>query len=121
MALGALAIRRGRWPAVVLLAVVARIALDPGTNKYYAAGVAVGALIWDLLGSASVWPWWTSAGLVVMYLSRWLPFPPWAHGDITLLYCLAGVVWLALRPAPNARRAWIPRPRRSRDTQAARH
>jgi hypothetical protein len=104
VALGAVAVRRGRWPAVILLAVVARIALDPGTNKYYAAGVAVGALIWDLLGSRSTWPWRSAAGLAVMYLSRWLPVPPWVHGDMTLLYCMACVVWLVVLPGRDFRR-----------------
>jgi hypothetical protein len=99
--LGVLAIRRGRWPAVILLAVAARIALDPGTNKYYAAGVAVGALLWDLCGSRRAWPWWTAAGTLTMYVSRWLPVPPWVHGDITLGFCLVCAVALALLPEPR--------------------
>jgi len=101
IALGAVAIRRGRWPAVLLLAVAARVALDPGTNRYYAAGVAVGALLWDLAGSRSVRPWWSAAGVAVMYVSRWLPLAPRVHGGLTLAYCVACAVGLVLWPGPG--------------------
>jgi hypothetical protein len=89
VALGALAVRRGRWPAVLLLAVAARIALDPGTNRYYAAGAVVGALVWDLAGSTFRFPWWTAGAALSLFASRWIPLPPAAHGWITLTYCLA--------------------------------
>ncbi len=57
--LGAAAIWRGRWPAVLLLSVGARIALDPATHSYYTAGVLAGALLWDLVGSRRPLPAWT--------------------------------------------------------------
>ena len=59
-ALGLLAIWRGRWPAVILLAVGARIALDPAAHSYYTAGVMLGALTWDLLGARHPVPLWSS-------------------------------------------------------------
>ncbi len=102
IALGVVAVRRGAWPAVLLLAVAARIALDPGTNKYYAAGIAVGALLWDLAGTDRRLPWWTAAGAAALYLSRWIPMPPSAHGWLTLLFCAACTLTLwsrARRPA----------------------
>ncbi len=48
LVLGLVAVRRGRWPAVLLLAVDARILLDPSVNTYYAAWLLVGTLTWDL-------------------------------------------------------------------------
>jgi hypothetical protein len=89
IALGVLAVRRGRWPAVLLLAVAARIALDPGTNRYYAAGAVVGAVVWDLAGSTLRFPWWTAGAAVSLFVSRSIPMPPAAHGWITLTYCVA--------------------------------
>ena len=89
IALGLIAVRRGRWPAVLLLGVAARIALEPGTNKYYAAGAVVGALVWDLVGSAARFPWWTAGAVGALFASRWLPMPDAAHGWITLAYCVA--------------------------------
>ncbi len=49
-ALAAAAVWRRRWPAVIVLGVGARIALDPADHGYYTAGILVGALLWDLLG-----------------------------------------------------------------------
>ena len=57
--LGGMAIWRGRWPAVILLAVGARIALDPAAHGYYTAGVMLGALAWDLLGARWPVPLWS--------------------------------------------------------------
>lgn len=58
-ALSAASVRRGRWPAVILLGVGARIALDPANWGYYTAGVLLGALLWDLLGTEKPVPLWT--------------------------------------------------------------
>ncbi|MEV6849293.1 hypothetical protein [Actinoplanes sp. NPDC051411] len=97
IALGIIAVRRGRWPAVLLLAVAARIALDPGTNRYYAAGAVVGALVWDLAGSRLRFPWWTAAAALSLFASRSIPLPAAIHGWITLTYCLATVFLLVPR------------------------
>ena len=55
-ALAAAAVWRRRWPAVVLLGVGARIALDPADHGYYTAGILLGALLWDLLGPRRLLP-----------------------------------------------------------------
>jgi hypothetical protein len=101
IALGLVAVRRGRWPAVLLLGVAARIALEPGTNKYYAAGAVVGALVWDLVGSTARFPWWTAGAVTALFTSRWLPLPDAAHGWMTLAYCVACVG--VLLPGRSAR------------------
>ncbi|MET7403011.1 hypothetical protein ABZS66_56980 [Dactylosporangium sp. NPDC005572] len=87
-----LAWRRGRWPAIVLLAVAARIVLDPGTNRYYVAGVVVGAALWDVLGTRggrSWLPWWTATAWIALFTARFVPMPDAAHGWLTLAYVLA--------------------------------
>lgn len=48
--LGAIAVLRGRWQAVLALGIGARIALDPSVYTYYTAGLALGLLHWDLVG-----------------------------------------------------------------------
>jgi hypothetical protein len=65
-ALGAAALLRGRWPAVILLGVGARIALDPGDWAYYTAGVLVGALLWDMAGMSRPIPLWTVASFAAL-------------------------------------------------------
>lgn len=69
-ALGAAAVLRGRWPAVILLATGARVLLDPEVYGYYTAGVLLGAVAYDLIASRSRWPWATIAGVVMLYLAR---------------------------------------------------
>jgi hypothetical protein len=59
--LSVLAIRRGRWPAVLLICTAVRVALDPNTYPYYDAGPIVGALVWDLMGGRRAVPVWTLA------------------------------------------------------------
>ena len=57
--LGGIAVWRRRWPAIILLGVGARIALDPGVYAYYTSGVLLGALLWDMLGLRKPLPLWT--------------------------------------------------------------
>jgi hypothetical protein len=100
--LGLLAIRRGRWAAVILLVVAARIVLDPGTNRYYTAGLAVGALIWDVVGSRSRWPWWSIGVFSVLYASRWAQFPAAVYGWLTVGFFLVCAT-LAVKKADTTR------------------
>jgi hypothetical protein len=114
--LGVLAVRRGRWPAVLLLAVAARIALDPGTNRYYAAGAVAGAVLWDLAGGDARFPWWTAAAAGTLFASRWIPMPDAVHGWITLAYCVSCVTLViparagAGRDPRRSRAEEVPRP-----------
>jgi hypothetical protein len=107
--LAALAIRRRRWAGVVLLVVLARIVIDPGAHSYYAAGVVVGAAMWDLVGTTRRLPWWTLSSALAFFALRWVPQPDWAHGVITLVFFAAAVWWIALRPAdePTTGGRWI--------------
>jgi hypothetical protein len=100
LAVGLLALYRGRWPAVVLLAVAARIVLDPGTNKYYAAGIVVGAALWDVVGSRAAVPWWTATACIGLFATRWVPMPASAHGWLTLGYFVACCALIA-RASPR--------------------
>jgi hypothetical protein len=99
LVLALVAVRRGRWAAVVLLATGARVVLDPGSYTYYAAGLAVGALLWDQVGTRRALPVWTWSCASVLFASRWLPLPPSVHGWTRLVFFLLCVGFLALRPA----------------------
>ena len=48
--LGAIAVLRRRFAAVLALGIGARIVLDPSVYSYYTAGLALGLLLWDLVG-----------------------------------------------------------------------
>lgn len=55
-ALGAVAVIRRRWAAVIALGIGARLLLDPSVYAYYTAGLALGLLLWDLTGYARPMP-----------------------------------------------------------------
>ncbi|MBO2453227.1 hypothetical protein J4573_39460 [Actinomadura barringtoniae] len=108
--LGTLAVFRGRWPAVILLATGARILLDPKTYGYYTSGVLLGALAYDLMCGRSQWPRLTCLGLIMLYLPQVFPpagnpFPPQLAGMLRVMYVAiaAGVVLLSPR-RPDAER-----------------
>lgn len=101
LALAALAVRRGRWVAVPLVVVASRVVLDPGTNLYYVAGVAVGAMLVDTAGSGV--PWWTASAVLALLAARKLPLPPHVDGALTLTYFLATVVYAVAPVGPGRR------------------
>ncbi|WP_159045175.1 hypothetical protein [Streptomyces sp. NRRL F-5122] len=83
-ALGALAIRRRHWQAVLLLGVSARLLLDPEVYDYYTAGLLLGTLSWELLGLQRPRPWWTLGSFVTLYLAPRLLTSPAVLGQIRL-------------------------------------
>jgi hypothetical protein len=98
LALAAVAVRRGRWAAVVLLSTGARVILDPGTYTYYAAGLVVGALLWDQIGTRRALPMWTWTTAAVVFASEWLPVQPQVHGLVRLAFFLACIAFLVVHP-----------------------
>lgn len=97
IAVSLVALARRRWALAILGVIVARVALDPGTNHYYAAGVLVGAVLWDVAGSGLRLPWWSGAAFAGLFLLRAFPLPPYANGVVTLAF-FAGVCILAALP-----------------------
>jgi hypothetical protein len=107
--LAAAAVWRGRWPAVILLGVGARIALDPADWGYYTAGVLLGALLWDALGTRRPLPVWTVTSFVALTAFHALTNNSALLGQIRLglviaftLVILLGPAWAAPRPSGAA-------------------
>jgi hypothetical protein len=99
--LAGIAVRRGRWAAVILVATAARIVLDPGTNLYYSAGAVAGAALWDIAGSARRLPYWTALAAGTLFLARYVPLPQSAYGWLTLCFfvaCAVSIVAFRARP-----------------------
>ena len=97
VAVGLLAVARGRWPLVLLAAMAARVVLDPGTNRYYVAGIVVGAMVWDVAGSRRSFPWWTGTACLALFAARNLLLPPRVNG-IALIAFFGAVCILAALP-----------------------
>ncbi len=103
--LGAIAVRRGRWPAVLLLGAAARIGLDPAAHGYYTPGLLVGAMLWDLVGARRPIPFWTALVFFALNVFPALTIDGNLRGDARLgLVVLIGVA-IVLAPA---RWCWQP-------------
>ena len=46
--IASLLVRRGQWHSVVMAGLAFRLMLDPGVHHYYAAGLTLGVLVWEL-------------------------------------------------------------------------
>jgi hypothetical protein len=110
---GVLIARQGRWSAVPLAGVAARVMVDPQVWSYYGMGPTMCALLLDLTSAATV-PWRTASAVTAMYV---VPAAlPAATGPARLAW--AAVVLLGLLRPLAARRpliwsAWL-RPTTSR-------
>jgi hypothetical protein len=98
-ALGATAIWRRRWAAVILLGAGARIALDPGVHGYYTAGIMVGALIWDTIGARRAWPVWSLLSILALGGVPVVTRNPQILGDARLAIVVAFTAVLLLGPS----------------------
>jgi len=95
---GLIAVLRRRWPAVILLGVGARVALDPGVHGYYTAGVVVGALLWDLVGTRRPYPAWSLASFAALDLAPLLTRDATLLGQLRLVLVVAFTAALLLGP-----------------------
>ncbi|HEY2441787.1 MAG TPA: hypothetical protein VGI31_01495 [Streptosporangiaceae bacterium] len=108
--LGAIAIRRRRWPAVILLGAGARIALDPGVHGYYTAEVMLGALLWDLLGSRRPFPLWSAISYLALDIAPLASHDNALLGQIRLALVIAFTAAILLAPANWYRHPEPPEP-----------
>jgi hypothetical protein len=99
VALGLVLMRRGRWSAVVVVAVAVRILLDPSTKSYYDAGLLVGTVLADVVLLAGPIPMLSLSAVLVLYLPM---FPLHAQhqlfGLMRTVYLLTVIVALTVLP-----------------------
>ena len=93
-----LALRRGRWTAVPLAVVVARLLLDPATYPYYTAGLLLACAAVDLLTPRRQLPLWTAgaAGLYLLDQIGSAALPAGTLGAVRAVYCLVVLAMLVL-------------------------
>jgi hypothetical protein len=99
LGLSVIAIRRGRWPAVILICTAVRVALDPYTYPYYDAGPIVGALVWDLMGGRRAIPVWTFAAGSLFWAWSAASNSSGLSGDMRVGFAVAVVACTILGPA----------------------
>jgi len=98
------AVRRGRWAAVPLAVLAARLLLDPATYPYYTAGLLVACAAVDLLTPDRRLPLWTAAaaGFYAVEQLGTVALSPGTLGTVRPCYCLAVLALLVL-PGGQAR------------------
>jgi len=109
--LSVIAIRRGRWPAVLLICAAVRVALDPNTYPYYDAGPVVGALVWDLMGGRRAVPAWTLAAGSLYWAWSAAGGDSMLTGDMRVGFAVAVAACTILAPAglaviPGQQETW---------------
>jgi hypothetical protein len=102
LAAGVVAVRRGRWLAVPLAAIAARLMLDPGVLGYYDTGLVVAALTWDVAGRRRAVPVWTIATVLLLREAVTVTPDAQVHSLVRLALTAAGLVaatsdWSRLR------------------------
>jgi len=103
----AVCVRRGRWYAVPLTVVTARLLLDPQTYPYYSSGLLLCAAVVDLLGSRRPLPVWSAAAgtwYLVNDLAGRLLLPEQV-GAVRAMFCIGVLVALCVPVGREHRRA----------------
>ncbi|WP_240677339.1 hypothetical protein [Actinacidiphila soli] len=109
LGLGAWAVRRGRWPAMVLLAADARIVLDPSVYTYYNASILLGTVIWDAIGQRRLVPWVSWIALITLYGSALFVPSDSTRGLIRLAFAVGSAAYVLFSPVRPPRRGRLVR------------
>lgn len=101
-AAAAAVVLRRMWPAALLAAISVRILLDPGTRLYYAAGLLLAALVFDVMIVGRRIPWTTVVTFVLVVVPSLLaatldPAVRGAARALGTLIPLALIAWYAWR------------------------
>ena len=128
LAVGVIAVLRGRWTAAVLAGSAGRLLLEPGAASYYTAGIVLGALIWEAFSAPRPRGLVTAAACAVVYLVPFqavyslLPYRPLLTGPldgwIRLVSCTAVLLAVVLVPRRVGSRV-VPPPVGSRSYEPA--
>jgi hypothetical protein len=87
---------------VILLGVGARIALDPADWGYYTAGILLGALLWDVLGTRRPVPLWTVTSFAALTAAHAVTNDSALLGQLRLGLVIAFTAAILLGPAHTA-------------------
>ncbi len=113
LTLGIVAIRRGRWSAVLLVTVAARLLLDPGIKSYYDAALLTGTVLSDLLLFAGPVPLLSISAVIVFYLPMfWLHAQHHTYGVVRTAYLATVILAVLLLPDREEKSGSLPQPDR---------
>lgn len=95
VAIGAIAVARGRPQHVLLAAIAARLLLDPQTYPYYTAGLLAATATADL-AARHRFPAYSVTAIALVYLPAYLPLGAPVTGVLRAVYCAAALSVLAI-------------------------
>lgn len=99
IALAAVVVARGRWSAVILVVVAARLLLDPSVKSYYDAGLLTGSVLCDLVLLGGPIPALTLSAALVFYLPMFpLEHVPHTYGLLRTAYLVTVVLAVTALP-----------------------
>ncbi len=101
-AAGTWCVRTGRWPAALMAAAAIRLAIDPGTHRYYAAGIVVFILAWELISSRWAVPLLSLTATTALIAPRYLGWSPAFSGDVRLGTCVLVLVCALVVRGPRS-------------------
>jgi hypothetical protein len=81
------------------MGVAGRLLIEPGTNHYYAAGLALGALVWDTLAGRGRLPWMTLWTVALFEVPNHIAFlPRHVVGLLRVAACVGAIMFVVARP-----------------------
>ena len=80
-----LLVRRGKWHSVPMAGLAFRVMLDPAVHHYYAAGLTLGVLLWEIIARPDRLPVATALTALLLEATPSLIQPPPLAGTIRLL------------------------------------
>jgi hypothetical protein len=99
-ALAMVLVATSRWRHVVMAGLALRLMLDPAVHHYYAAGLTLGVLIWELDRRPKRMPFVALASAIVLEVTSSISHPAFAAG-VARLVLTAGLLVLAFLPSPR--------------------
>jgi len=108
-ALGAVAVRRGRWLVVPAVVTAVGMLLDPGGYPYYTAGLVLAAVLLDVGWRRTRWPWVSMGVVLGLYAVRAMgPLTP--TNEVLGWQRAATILWvLAVALGPDRHEHHVPR------------
>jgi len=104
VALGAVAVRRGRWLVVPAVVLAVRVLLDPGAYPYYTAGLVLATVVVDVGWRQTRWPWVSMGVVGGLYAVRFLgPLTP-TNAELGWLRAATLVALLTVALGPDWRK-----------------
>lgn len=119
IAVGLVAVVRGRPGGVLLAGLGVRLLLDPGTHTYYTAGLLLAAFVFDLISTTWTVPWATLIGFLLLFVPHLVLAQPGladVRGWLRAAATVGSILLVTAAPASTLRARALERPTGPRES-----